>query len=366
MSARSESRGSESTGKVRVGVVGTSTHAETMHIVPLLSHPGSELVALCGRRRGHTEEVARKHGVPGAYTDYQEMIGSGILDAIVVAGPDDTHHDVAMAALEVGLHVLCEKPLALTVDQAREMRERADAAGVVNMVYHTWRWLPHARFVKRLLDEGYLGRLFEVSLSYVADYGLEPSYAWRFDRARANGVLADLGSHMIDLARYFAGGVGAVSADLATYVERPGPEGRTYETANDSAQLTLGMQSGARAVIHVSAVASVGSVGQEQRITLVGERGTVEAFYPSPGFLVRSALRGEDWRTLEIPADILAGVDPADPFEVFVRQSVGDRAFVDAILEGRRGEPDFADGLRVQEIIGAAIESAASGCVVAI
>lgn len=352
--------------RVRVGVVGMSTHAETMHIVPLSSHSGCELAALCGRRRGHTKEIARKHGATAAYIDYREMIGSGTIDAVVVAGPDDTHYDVTMAALDAGLHVLCEKPLALTVEQARRMRERANAAGVVNMVYHAWRWLPNVRFIRRLLEEGYLGRLFEAHFHYVADYGLDPTYAWRFDQARANGVLADLGSHMIDLVRYLGGEIGAVSADLATHVERPGLEGKPYVAANDSARVTMRLRNGARAVAHVSAVASIGSVGQEQRITLVGERGTLGAFYQSPGFVVRSSLGGEDWRTLEIPGDILGDVDPADPFQVFVRQSVGDRGFVDAILEGRRGEPDFADLLRVQEVIGAAIESASTGCAVGV
>ncbi len=117
--------------KVRVGVVGTSWFTETFHIVPLKSHPGAEVSAVCGRREDYTQEIARKHGIHQVFTDYEAMIWHGNLDAVVVSSPDDLHHPITMTALEAGKHVLCEKPLALNAAQANEMAECAEAKGLV-------------------------------------------------------------------------------------------------------------------------------------------------------------------------------------------------------------------------------------------
>lgn len=120
--------------RVRVGVVGTSWFAETLHPASLASHPEAELTGICGRNRERADSVAAVHNIPHVYTDYRQMIASGVLDAVVVVTPDAMHHPITMAALEAGLHVMCEKAMALNADQARQMYEAAEAAGVVNMV----------------------------------------------------------------------------------------------------------------------------------------------------------------------------------------------------------------------------------------
>ena len=88
------------------------------------------------------------------------MIEKGDLHAIEIITPDDLHYPMTMDALDAGLHVLCEKPLALNAAQAKEMYEKAEAAGVVHMTFFTYRWLPHYRYLKELVDEGYVGRCF--------------------------------------------------------------------------------------------------------------------------------------------------------------------------------------------------------------
>ena len=117
-------------------------------------------------------------------------------------------------ALERGLHVVCEKELALTAAQAWQMTERAEQMGVKNMTFFTFRWLPHTRFIYELIQSGYLGRLYHCHISYVSGMARDGQYKWRFDGERSNGILGDLGSHLIDLARWYCGDFSRVSAQL--------------------------------------------------------------------------------------------------------------------------------------------------------
>ena len=127
---------------VRVGVIGTSWWDENFHLPGLKSHPGADLVAICGRNKVRADEVAGKFEIPQVFTDYRKMIADAGLDAIVIASPDDLHNHMAMDALDARLHMICEKPLALTADHARQMYEKAEAAGVTHMTYFTFRGLP--------------------------------------------------------------------------------------------------------------------------------------------------------------------------------------------------------------------------------
>ncbi len=136
--------------RVRVGVIGTSWYADFMHLAALKSHPNAHIAAICGRNRERAEELARKHDIPRAFTDYRAMIDQAGLDAVVVCTPDDLHYPMTMAALDAGLHVLCEKPLALTLTQARAMLAKAESAGVRHMTYFTHRWEPHNRLTMLL------------------------------------------------------------------------------------------------------------------------------------------------------------------------------------------------------------------------
>ena len=235
------------------------------------------------------------------------------------------------------------------------------------MVFFTWRWLPHYRYLKELVDEGYVGRCYHCSICYVGGYGRGAAYRWKWDHQRANGALGDLGSHMIDLARWYVGDVAKVSACLSTFVERPGPEGRPLDPANDAAMLNLQFANGAQGTIHLSAVAHVGDRGQEQHVVLYGESGTLEADLSFLGTEIRGLRHGEEqFEVLPVPDRIWGDVDKTAFFwdqlvEVFTRHPVGDRLFIDAILEDRPVTPSFYDGLRAQEVIDAAIASHESG-----
>jgi predicted dehydrogenase len=346
------------TDRIRVGMIGTSWWADGMHLPSLTSHPQAEVVAIAGRGREAAEAMASKYHIAQVYNDFRQMIDQAGLDAIVISIPDDLHYEVAMVALDAGLHVLCEKPLALNAAQARAMYEKAEAKGVHHMTYFTIRWRPQFRYVKHLVDSGLAGHLFHAQFSQLGDYARSNKYAWRFDGSRANGVLGDLGPHSIDLARWYGGEIVRVSARLGTYFQRASNSDKPLVPTNDAASLVLEFASGAQATLQVSAVAKVSNHTQEINLGLYGDAGSLLMAYDSEGTRIRAVQNGEpDFRTLPVPTEYWAGVDPAKPNDVFQKHSAGGRAFIDAILEGKTTGPTFYDGWKAQQVIDAALES---------
>jgi predicted dehydrogenase len=362
--------------QVQVGIIGTSWWTDMMLLPSLTSHSRARVTAICGRNHERAQEMADKYDVPTVYTDYHELIEKGGLDALVVAAPDDLHHPMTMAALDAGLHVLCEKPMASNAQQAREMLDKAEAAGVKHMVLFTWRWMPHFQYLHGLVEDGYIGRPFHAQFSFQGGYARDDDYAWRFDWQRANGIVGDLGSHMIDLARWFVGDVVKVSANLATFVERQGIDGQPLDPANDSAVVSLEFANGAQGTVQASAVANIGDRGMKQHIDLYGEAGALQAdviFFGSESGAILRGVQGDDEpvQMLTVPDEFWGDVDRSDFTDamvpgVFEKQSAGPRLFIEAILEDKPLSPNFYDGYKVVEVVDAALKSAETGCVVAI
>ncbi|MBA3943466.1 MAG: Gfo/Idh/MocA family oxidoreductase [Herpetosiphonaceae bacterium] len=354
--------------RVRVGVVGTGGWARSLHLPALTSHPRAEVVALCGRNQAHAESVAQQYAIPRVFTDYRTMIEQADLQAIVVVTPDALHYPMTMDALDVGLHVLCEKPLALTASQAKAMYDKAEAVGVKHMVLFTSRWLPPYRYIRQLIDTGYLGRCYHCQLQYVGEYGRRPDYAWRFDQHQSTGILGDLGAHLIDLAHWYVGDIARVSAHLATFVDRPGPDGQLLAAANDTATVLLEFVNGAQGLIHVTAVAHVRGRGQDQHIALYGEGATMELDLVDGRINLQGSRQDEEhFHTLDVPDELWGGVDLTQGFirrvnEYVVTEPVADRAFIDAIIADQPVAPNFYDGYKVQQVIDAALASHAHGC----
>ena len=352
---------------VRIGIIGTSAWADLSHLPNLKSHPGAEVLAICGRNRARAQGIANKYEIPNVFTDYREMIEKGDLQALIIAAPDDVHHQMAMEALDAGLHVMCEKPLALNVNQAIEMYEKAETVGVKHMTSFTFRWTPHFQYLKELIDDDYLGRPFQCNIRYLSGDGFQKRYAWRYDRNRSNGALGNIGSHMIDFARWFVGDIVKVGAHMTNFVDRPGPQGEDYQPANDSAQLVLEFENGAQGSIQISAVAHTGERGQKQEVILHGESGTLEVDFSLGSAEIRGARRDEgEYRTLYVPDRLWGDVDRNQSLigqliELYTKGSVGNRLFIDAILEDKPISPSFYEGFKVQEVIDAANESHRNG-----
>ena len=357
--------------RVSVGMVGTSWWADAMHLPALDSHPGARTVAICGRNRENAQAMADAWAIPQVYTDYKEMIERASLEAIVISTTNDWHYPITMRALERGLHVLCEKPIAMTYAQAREMADTAQAKGLKTLVPFTYRYMPTARYLKELIDGGYLGQPYHLNMRYYTGYAREGDYRWRFDRAIAGaGVVGDLGPHFLYLAEWLYGEISAISCRLGHTVPRPAldPQGNPYDILDDSCMLTVEFASGALGMIHCSAVCYEDTpFGQSHHMEFHGSNGTLYSFTDWDKIQqVRGARVGEGMiRDLPIPAHIWGDARRDTVHntyrDIFRSEEYMIRGFINGIINDSPLTPDFRDGARIQRLISAAVESHETG-----
>ena len=348
--------------QVRVGIIGTSWWPELMYLPSLASHPDARLAAICGRDQARAGALAEKWRIPAVHSDYRALLARDDLDAVVVATPDDLHCAMTLAAVERGLHVMCEKPMAGTADDARRMFAAAESAGVKHMVLFTWRFMPHVRYLRQLVDQGRVGRVRQMTAHFIADNAIDPAYQWRLDGKRANGVLGDLGSHLVDLFRHFVGDVTSVSADLQQIVDRSGSPGPPSAPVNDCAFVTLRTADGAQGMLHVSAASPSGGRQARLGFALHGDAGVLEAEHVFDGAEKVVRLRGTGpgmplFEPLEVPAALLDGAAVDDIMGPFTRHSAGPRHFIDAIRDDLPIAMSFREGWRTQQVIDAALRS---------
>jgi predicted dehydrogenase len=357
---------------VRVGLIGTSWWADAMYAPPLTAHDQAVIAAVAGRNPATTAAFADRWNIAERFDDPIAMLDAAELDAVVVASGNDSHFELATAAIRRNLHVLCEKPLAQNSVQAAVMAQLAHDAGVITLVPFTYHYMPVNQWVRRLIAEGYVGRPYHVNLRYYTGYALDNAYSWRFDRELAgSGVIGDLGSHWIHLARWLLDDTEvSVGALCSAFVERgERPDGAPYEQAEDSAVLTVRYESGAYGVLQVCAVSWEGtSFNQTHHLEVHGDAGTLYAACDWDTVQeVRGVRRGEPGpaAVLPIPDDIWNGVrrdNVHDTYrDVFRSTDAMTRAWITAITEQRRIRPDFSDGLAVQRVIDAAVDSAGAG-----
>jgi predicted dehydrogenase len=222
---------------VRVGVVGTG-FAASSHLDALARQPGVEVVAIAGSDRERAAELARRHGVPNAYGSHLELLGHEPLDAVHNCTINRRHHEVNLAAIERGLNVLSEKPLALDREQSGELAAAAARAGVVAAVCFNYRHYPLVAQIKAMLASGEYGSPHFVHGAYLQDWLLFPTdWNWRLNPADGglSRAVADIGSHWADLVQHVTGdSIVEVFADLATLHPtrmRPAGDGATFEDA---------------------------------------------------------------------------------------------------------------------------------------
>src|SRR3954449_3557897 len=191
-----------------------------------------DLAVLCGRDRSAVGAAAERLGWEETATDWREVVARDDIDVVDVSSPGDTHRDIAIAALEAGKHVLCEKPLSNTVAEAEEMTAAAEAAqqrGVYSMVAFNYRRTPALALARDLVAQGRLGRLHHIRAQYLQDWIVDPEFplVWRLQKDKAgSGALGDIAAHVVDLARYLTGErLTGVSGTLERFVDkRPLPQ----------------------------------------------------------------------------------------------------------------------------------------------
>ncbi|WP_221357059.1 Gfo/Idh/MocA family protein [Streptomyces beigongshangae] len=343
------------------------------------------LAAVCGRDAEAVRGAADRLGWAATETDWRALIARDDVDIVDICTPGDSHAEIAVAALEAGKHVLCEKPLANTVEEAEAMAGAAEAAaarGQVAMVGFNYRRVPATSLARRMVAEGRLGALRHVRVTYLQDWLVDPQFplTWRLRKESAgSGALGDLGAHIVDLAQYLAGEpVTGVSAMTETFVrERPllsgasdglsataDGAGKGPVTVDDAALFTARLASGALASFEATRFAT----GRKNslRIELNGEKGSLafdlerlnELQYhdgTEPGTYAgfrRILVTEPDHPYLDAwwPPGHGLGYE-----HTFVHQA---RDLVHAIAGGSRPLPSFADGLQVQRVLAAVEESA--------
>jgi len=343
--------------RIKVGVIGTGDIAQYLHLKQYLEYKDAQVVALCDmqeealaatQRRWELEDVA-------TFTDAKAMFAEVDLDAVSICTPNDSHRDLALAAIEAGLAVLCEKPLALNASQAREMVEAAEGADVVNMTGFSKRFFPAARLAQSLIQEGELGEIYALEGHYVQGWGLNPDVplVWRLQRGRAgSGALGDLGSHLFDLARWWVGEAAEVVALTRTFIsERPLPQGQGMGMVDvdDHVGFVVQFQKSAMGTFTASRVA--GPIQDDCRLTAHGSQGslifTTQQRDTLQVCLGQAMLRLHTFTTVEVPWEY-RNVDEIP-------------AFVQAVRAGTPVEPSFLDGLRCQELLDAVLESVETG-----
>jgi predicted dehydrogenase len=375
---------------IRVGMVGSGyvakAHSLAYDNARLLYWPDLPRVAklrIADVSRELAERGADRFGWGEGVDDWQRVTRAEDIDLVDIVTPNDTHAEIAIDAATHGKHILCEKPLAIDAASAREMTEAAVKAGVVNQVCFTYRGWPGVQLARKLIDDGRIGRVTHFRAYFLQDYALDASLplVWRMQRSRAGaGKLGDGGSHLIDLARYLVGDVDRVFARLKTFVKQRHAAVDTGEAVfrgegaqssdelvsvdvEDAADVLLEFEGGAIGVIQTSWVASGHKL--DLGFEVGGERGAIRLSWQRSNelefFSADDDEEASGFRTI-----VLGPAHPgAAPFWSVAGQGLGmTDAFaismaelLSAIREDRPARPDFVDGLRVCEVINAALES---------
>lgn len=343
-----------------------------------------ELAVVVGRDADRAAEAAARLGWAESSTDWREVVARDDIDLIDICTPGDTHAEIAIAALEAGKHVLCEKPLANTVAEAETMTvaaEKARANGVRTMVGFTYRRVPAIGLARQLIADGKIGDIRHVRAQYLQDWisDADAPMSWRLDKEKAgSGALGDIGAHIIDLTQFITGDrIVELTGRLETFVkERPYPAGDTSGslggggataergavTVDDAASFLATFAGGAMGVFEATRFAN----GRKNaiRIEVNGSLGSV-------------AFDFEDMNVLEFfdatqPAEVagfrrILATEAGHPYVAawwppghglgyehgFTHQVVD---LVQAIADGADPSPSFADGLNVQRVL-AAVET---------
>lgn len=343
---------------VRVGVIGTGIGVA--HIEALRQVPGVAIAAVCSAQQSRADQVAARFAIPLATTDHRALLDAPI-DAVVIATPPALHLPMGLDAIAAGKHLFCEKPVAVTLEEARTLRDAAARAGVVHMLNHQQRFMASYARAKELVETGYIGDLAMADARMVfnpVDYLRSPDWStskagWFTDAAQGGGVLTgSAGPHLVDLLLWYGGPIVAVAARTA--VTRPaiplanGTEARGI-SAEDAFVLLCRFAGGATGTIRGIPIAyHAGGFGLDLH-------GTMGSLVVEHGHLRGATAADRALSDHPLPVDA-----PQDRVVIA-------RAFVEAVRSGGPSpRPNLDDGVAVQAVIAAGVEAAASGRWVAV
>jgi predicted dehydrogenase len=344
--------------KLRFGVIGTGEFTQACHVPGLQSHPRAKVVALCGSDDRRVRSIAERLGIPDVHTDYMELCSRDDIDAVTIATPNAYHCHQALAAFDHGKHVLCEKPLALNVEEAAKMVRAAEASEKVHQVAFTFRYGYAIRELRRRIRSGDIGQPHYLRIQYDSWKGLSPNWqmGWRETHKLAGGgMLYDLGAHLFDAARFVLGPIEITTGFIQNF-----PRLRTHcftrELASvetdDIAAAWFRHESGVRGQWFISRATPsytdngwLEVIGQEGALKAALSRGTLDK-------LKISSPTRPDWEELALPQE--ARDEKPHALSLMMQ------SFVDACLRGEldaNNDASFVDGLATQRAIAAVLEA---------
>jgi predicted dehydrogenase len=269
---RADERRAIGFGLVGYGFMGKA-HSNALRTIPYIFWPGSarpELVAISGRTEAGVAEAASRYGYRRYSTDWNDLIDDDEVQVVDIVGPDPTHHPAAMAAVQAGKHVVCEKPLAPTAEEAVELARAADAAGVKHLTCFNYRFMPAVRLAYELVQEGALGEIHQARFRYSQEWRTNPEAAL----PSPVGALNIIGVHAVDQARLLVGEIASVSALVTSPVTTESRRaGDTSAERIDTSAMVVEFENGVAGVLDCSLI----SPGRKNQLAweINGSRGSL-------------------------------------------------------------------------------------------
>lgn len=362
--------------KLRVAVIGAGLFADQCHLPGLLSHPQCEVVVLCARGQEKAKALAAKYNVPEVISDYHQVLSRDDIDAVTIVTPDNLHCDMAIAAFSAGKHVFCEKPLAMSVDEARKMQEAARKSGLVNMVAFTFRYTRSLQKLRELIHEGFIGRPLNIAMQvYWGDLLAAKTLTWREQAGPScAGIWADAGSHLFDALNFLFAPAKEVFAQFVIAPRENGfAQADTIDLANALAKVEIPAELHSRLqasnaqnskvvasrdiCVNISASRISRPKSDFHELQVVGTKGILgiplgRGQKEYMNFLLAGS---QHWQSIELPSDAYTDSPLACNRMM--------QAFVDASLRGHQDlaiDADFEAGLIAQAAIEAGLKSARS------
>jgi predicted dehydrogenase len=345
---------------LRVAIIGAGGWAQKAHIPSFQKCEDARIVALCDANKDLAGKVANRFHIPHVYEDYQELLEKEEIDAVDVCASAVSHFEIASEAIRRKKSVLCEKPLAQNLEQARLLQSLAEKMGVKTKMGFTYRYSPALRYFKELVDEGFVGQKYLFNGFEQNSQFIDPKTPFRWNPAEDSskimtGSLEEYAPHLIDIALWLMGGITSVTGRMRNFV----PErlirdlGKSLPINIEDATVWLAdFEDGAMGTFQSSFIAIGGYPGMEVR--LYGSKGAiiarlVEEFSVHETVSIATPDRPE-FRLREIPDRFYPnGFSKQDHWiELYFGNLV--RSFVREVLENKIPEAGFADGARAQEV----------------
>lgn len=344
-------------------------HANGLNRLPMF-FPGSpelNLEVICGRTEEAVSDAAEKFGFERYETDWEKVIQNENVDIFANLGPNNLHEQPSVKALMEGKHVMCEKPLAESVESAKRMVEASEDLDLKTAVGFNYRFIPAIQLAKSMIEKGELGKIYQFRGQYLQDWLSDPEtpWSWKLDSDAAGaGTLGDLGSHALDLARFLIGDIKSVAGHLKTFVEErpvPNKDGTNPVTVDDACSILLNFDNGAMGTIEASRYATGNK--NNHRIEVHGSKGSIRFSLERLNELelYKRNEEEEGYKTILVTENEHPFIDSWWPSghiigweHAFVHEWY---CFLKSIANDTEYKPNFRDGLKVQKIIRAVQKS---------